>query len=48
MYETVLALMNAVLRREPQPPHGELDHLHWDRETRTWRRHEESDDQKAA
>ncbi len=48
MAKSLLALMNAVLRQEPQPPHAELDHLHWDRETRTWRRHAEPDDQKAA
>jgi hypothetical protein len=48
MFETLTALKNRVLRGTPQPPHDEVDHLHWDREAREWRRHDSSDEQRAA
>jgi hypothetical protein len=33
---------------DPLPPHGELEHAHWDRETQTWRVHDELPEREAA
>jgi len=35
------AIRNLVSPQPPPPAHGELEHVHWDRETRTWQPHEE-------
>ena len=48
MFPTLRALKNLVSPEPPRLPHDELDHLHWDRETRTWRRHSEPQEQEAA
>jgi hypothetical protein len=47
----ILRTLRKLLGPEPaRPPHGELDHRHWDRATRTWRSHDEqaSEDDDAA
>jgi len=41
MWLSLQALKNLVTPQPPAPTHGELEHAHWDRETRTWRTHEE-------
>jgi hypothetical protein len=38
----ILRTLRKLLGLEPgRPPHGELDHRHWDRVTRKWRSHDE-------
>lgn len=39
------ALRNLVSSASSRPAHDEVDHRHWDRETRTWRSHGEQQDE---
>jgi hypothetical protein len=41
MFEFLRALKNLVSTEPSRPEHDELDHRHWNRETRTWRSHGE-------
>ncbi|HEX6349308.1 MAG TPA: hypothetical protein VF160_07945 [Candidatus Dormibacteraeota bacterium] len=41
-------MRNLVSPQPDQPTHAELEHAHWDRETRTWRPHEQADPEDAA
>ena len=44
----VQILKSLVAPAEPLRAHVELEHAHWDRETQTWRVHDEPEEQKAA
>lgn len=35
-----LRVLRNLVAPEPVPAHGELEHAHWDRESRTWRAHD--------
>lgn len=50
MIPILRALKNLVSLGPSRPAHDELDHRHWDRETRTWRSHAEQqqDEEKEA
>ncbi len=39
MLQTLQALKHLVSPEPPPPAHVKLEHLHWDRETRTWTPH---------
>lgn len=39
MIEKLLALKGLVTPDQPQPAHSDVEHDHWDAETRTWRPH---------
>jgi hypothetical protein len=39
MIDKLLALRGLVTPDPPQPAHSDVEHAHWDPETRTWRRH---------
>jgi hypothetical protein len=42
MLSMLRILKNVVAGEPPQVPHQELEHLHWDVETKSWRRPEEA------
>jgi hypothetical protein len=48
MIGTLLALKKLVTPDAPQPAHAELEHAHWDHDTRTWRTHPHPDAQTEA
>jgi hypothetical protein len=47
MQETLLALKHLVSPEQP-PSHGDFEHLHWNRETRTWLPHDAPEQGSAA
>ncbi|HEY8643919.1 MAG TPA: hypothetical protein VIO84_14290 [Candidatus Dormibacteraeota bacterium] len=47
MITTLRVLRNVLVPEPPQPAHRELEHAHWDREARTWRTHEEPEEEPA-
>ena len=48
MWLSLQAFKNLVSPQPPQPAHGELEHTHWDRESRTWREHEQAEPEDTA
>ena len=48
MIATLLALKKLFRPRPPAPAHAELEHAHWDADTRTWWRHLEPTTQEDA
>lgn len=48
MIPILRALKNLVALQPTRPTHDELDHRHWNRETRTWRSHAEQQPEEEA
>jgi hypothetical protein len=48
MIPTLQVLKSLFTPDEPLRPHAEVEHVHWDRESQTWRVHDEPAVQEAA